>query len=720
MEKIQSIQKSKTIDYSDKPVERFWLECTTGLQKQTVDYRTSLIEALNKSTNSVICVQTEQIDDFKLIEALHAASRTNRIYILTNAKPSALKDVSGCCLLRYGVRNIGSFILINAGLQNPSGYLFTAPFLESSFASDNIMIELDSAQIKTLFRFFCNTFWNKALYQIIDDFNLDKLVEKSPLNFLPNMNDFSSESYVRKECAVPAKQAILMVPEVLSGQLIDYSTVTDSTIIIQFGNSDEQALMEINKNKNTLYAIKNMYAQLLLTENGKSFLIPKPYISETDTIFALELNDRQKDILIRELCFCIDNPEYCYLHSGKRSEYPGRTIYFTSDTKKAVHIKAQSDIGLSAVSCTRLFERDLFEQQEPQFQDDGVSCTITYTWEIIPFFLPDGAKKAPLYDEWKGIAQRFKDTCKLLMQDVEDAGKWNITERLKRFFLGKNQKFTQYKKRLDELETKQLSTLEKIERKNIINTVNEIRHNISSDKKDIDNEIKKAAIDDTIADLEHKKIIKEKELSGLQESSHNKLQEKEAEIHALQKELAELEKERETVTQQHREERNAPKGGCFQDTDISKADTTAFFRQRITLLEQKCDELKQHITRKEEECTILKSKYAHDEKSIHGSIEKLKRDIEQKYKEKERIGKDTEISQENESSLNVFTKNVKKSNTKCMAFTIPDDLEPLPKVGTLYEFKGTPYLEIAFWEEYQAGQEECKRFNAQLCAKEYT
>ena len=543
MEKIQSIRKSKTIDYSDKRLERFWLENNTHSSQLTADYRTILIEAVSNSTNSVICIQSEQIDDSELIKALHKASKNNRIYILSNDKPLTLKNLAGCCLLRYGVKSIGSFILINAGMQDSAGYLFTAPFLESSFASSNIMLVLDADQTKTLFRFFCNAFWNKASHEIIDDFNSETSVGASPLDFLPNINDFCCKDYVKKECTIPFEQALVMIPELRKGSLIDYTTATNSTILIQFGNIDEQTLAEITKNKNELYALKNIFAQFLLTENGKSFLVPKPYISEADSIFALELNDTQKAMLIQNIRSCIDNPAYRYLHTGKRSEYAGCTIYFTSDTKKAVHLKAQSDIELAAVSCTQLFEKHVFENQEPQFQDDGVSCSIRYSWEVQPFFLPNGVKKARLYDEWEAIEQSYKAFCDMLKQNIDEAGTRNITERLKRFFLGKNQKFTQYKTKLNELETQQLSTLEKIERKNIINTVNEIRQNISSDKKDIDNEIKKAAIDDTIADLEHKKSIKEKEFDNLQKTLQNKLREKEDEIHALQQELAGLEKE---------------------------------------------------------------------------------------------------------------------------------------------------------------------------------
>ena len=43
--------------------------------------------------------------------------------------------------------------------------------------------------------------------------------------------------------------------------------------------------------------------------------------------------------------------------------------------------------------------------------------------------------------------------------------------------------------------------------------------------------------------MEHKKSIKEKEFDNLQKTLQNKLREKEDEIHALQQELAGLEKE---------------------------------------------------------------------------------------------------------------------------------------------------------------------------------
>ena len=152
--------------------------------------------------------------------------------------------------------------------------------------------------------------------------------------------------------------------------------------------------------------------------------------------------------------------------------------------------------------------------------------------------------------------------------------------------------------------------------------------------------------------------------------------------------------------------------------DILQLDEAVLTRQRLKALNKEREKLKKEIKNKELECSLVKRKYENDEKSILGSINKFEHDIEQKQKEKARIGQDDDNVKENESSLNVFNKNSKKRMAKD-SFTIPDDLAPLPKIGILYDVQGTKYLEIAFWEEYQTGQEECKRFNAQLCAQEH-
>ena len=147
-------------------------------------------------------------------------------------------------------------------------------------------------------------------------------------------------------------------------------------------------------------------------------------------------------------------------------------------------------------------------------------------------------------------------------------------------------------------------------------------------------------------------------------------------------------------------------------------DEASLIRQRLEALNKEREKLEKEIKNKERECALVKRKYENDEKSILGSINKFEHDIEQKQKEKARIGQDDDNVKENESSLNVFNKNSTKRMAKD-SFTIPDDLAPLPKIGILYDVQGTKYLEIAFWEEYQTGQEECKRFNAQLCAQEH-
>ena len=146
-------------------------------------------------------------------------------------------------------------------------------------------------------------------------------------------------------------------------------------------------------------------------------------------------------------------------------------------------------------------------------------------------------------------------------------------------------------------------------------------------------------------------------------------------------------------------------------------DKRVLIRERIESLKKNCEKIKQEIKRKEKECSILKTKSENDEKSIRSSIEKFEREIEQKQKEKAHIGQDNKNTAENESSLTVFNQKSHKRNATESFFAIPESLEPLPKAGILYEGKGATYLEIAFWEEYQTGMEECKRFNAQLCAQ---
>jgi hypothetical protein len=699
--KIQPIAKSKTIDYRDKTIERFWLNRNKEYKPETEDNRKLFSEMLANVQDSVICIQTEQIDDAKFIpEIFKASKRRNRIYILTNEKPEKLKELTGACLIRYGVKNIGSFILINPNSDNSQGILFTAPFLESSFASSNIALELDKNQINTLFRFFSYNFWNKATHEIIDNFETAKPVSEPPLDFLPNIQDFCNLDFVKQKISEQTENLVLTVPKIETNHLVDLKKITNSKFFTNFQNNDFDLLHSIERNENEIFANQNQInLRLIISDKNESWLIPKTHISSEDNIFALQLNDLQKSKLKKVVDFLFENAKYEYHFSKYRNELVDRNIRLISDLNNEISIRELVNKKADDINSTEFFEKSIFANQEPKFADDNISCKIEFRWNINPFYLPQNAKKAKIYEEWQKIENEFQNICNQLEKSISESENKNITEKLKRFFLSKKQSFSKYSEELNELKILKLSELEISKRKEIVTQFNNLLKNVLANISEIDTEIKKSEIDAVIEKLNSDLELKKSSLEEFIKAEEQKL------------------KEKEDTKQQNINEFLEKHGKNEAELASFKAELTqkAGKKNRKKNPKEAEDAQKTLNELQEIEGFNFRNKFEEEKQKFEKDIKKIEQEIERKEKEKAKIGNETD---QQSSSLDIVISGKEgKSKNQKLEFTIPENLLHLPKVDDLYEQGNQKFLAIEFWEDYEIGKKETERFKAKLCAK---
>lgn len=697
--KIKPITRSKEIDYGDKVVERFWLIQNKNYKFSPVDNRSLFTGILANLQDSVVCIQTEQIDDTKLInEMFNASKRRNRIYLLTNEKPNQkLEQLAGVCLMRYGIKNIGSFILVNPNANNSQGIIFTAPFLETSFASNNVALELDKQQINTLFRFFCYNFWNKATHEIISDFNDPKPIPPPPLDILPNIEDFCDSDFVIQQILEQTKNLIITLPNINPNySVLNLEKITDSKILTSFQGNTPDLLNTVVKNQNKIFAYQELInLRLIISDHSQSWLIPKAYLSAEDNIFALLLNDSQRDRFKKMLAFLFENPRYEYHYSMKRSELVNLKVYLTS-TNNEIFIKDRESKQAEDVNCTELPEKHEFESKEPQFVDDGISCKIEYTWNIHPPYLPQNAKKAKIYEDWQKIQQEFQNICGLLEKLIEENQNKNVVDKLKRFLLGKKQTFSKHLDELEQFKTITLSELEPSKRKEKVSAFNSLIKDVTSNVYEIDVEEKKSKIDTEIEELKRSKNIKQDELKEFVDTKEKEIQQKE-------------------------EDKKQKLQEFCQKHNITAEELGKFKNELERTKDKKQDKIAEDQKILEELREIqgfsFKNKFEEEKRKKEKEIEDLERKIQSKLKEKEKIGK--ENSEQTSSSLIDITspdKGEKHKNQK-LDLVIPENLLSLPKVGELYEQGNQKFLVIEYWEEYKEAKQECQLFNAKLCVK---
>jgi len=273
-EKIISVEKSKTVDYGDKQITDFWFK-TDGVKPLVTgevdcsDKIKTLLESLYKA---VICVYSENLTDANLINFLFDAAENNRVYILTNEYNNEIEPLKGRCLIRYGFKSIGSFVLANSNTETASGVFFM---------NKNLCLDIDSEQNEILYRHFCRHFWNSATKEIIDSGEKTLDTGNPPVDVFHCKNNFCDTEYVKKQIQGP--DAKIISPLVINSSYFDFQEISNSEIITTL-NTNPELLYSVKQNNNSIYAVSNDINLNIISNSNGLYIIPNPTVSR-DTVF---------------------------------------------------------------------------------------------------------------------------------------------------------------------------------------------------------------------------------------------------------------------------------------------------------------------------------------------------------------------------------------------------------------------------------------------------
>lgn len=452
-----------------------------------------------------------------------------------------------------------------------------------------------------------------------------------------------------------------------------------------------------------------------------------------------------------------------------------KIVYLNQENISPIEIVATSFKELGDNKMKELLPKTEYEEQKPGFKDDGISEEITYSWRNVPFYLPENAKDHNLYKQWNDEKIKIKSNIDSFIKKIEESEQREktISSRIKRFFLGKKNQFSNLKEQLLKVKEVDFANLSRNERDEKIDRVNGIYSEIVKHSKEIDVENKKALIDDEIENLvqelndknnhrtEIENKISEKRknreskvcsfckqyeieseskiqewLDGLKkqvESINGQLSQSEKEKKALLEKKTFLEKELEKIKakldaekindEKNKEEKEKvnlqddfeKKNGQLNDS-LGKigelSNTIENARQDMKVVESKINLCKmfQEELRKED---VFIQKDMDEKNNIIKERERIENKINAKESEKDKIEKENTEPAER-SSLDVFSKK-KQSNGISGKFGI-QNIPQLPQIGKLFSHERNTYLAIEYWEDYNLGKQEAERFNAKLCA----
>lgn len=688
--KIQSISKTKTLDYSELSINCFWQKRQVNIADSAINNAAQIIHALQTQKDSLICIQTEALTDAKLIEVIFEASKSNRIYLLLNEKNEAIFKLMSACLIRFDLKNIGSCMLINPNTHDARGFMFNAQLTEQSFAyTQNVLLDLDNEQIKIFFQHFSYHFWNTAQSEILEN---EQKVGDSPIDIYPCTQNFCEVKFVKDKLKESANASKISLPMIKNEALLKLEELKNAQIITSFTGNNLDLLKQIKENGSQVFALSGTNPFHLIGD----WFIPKITISNDALFYALPLNKEQKEKIDKHFSMLKEAATFEYFNQKSRKDLLDKAFCLAEKTGEEITIIAHSNIQATNCSANELLPKEDFEKQEPVFNDNGQSLSITFDWKNEPYFAPKQAKKHILYKNWEDFGEKVqafivKTEAKIAEGEKKES---SIAAGLKRFFLGKKTTFSNLKSELDESKNISFSNLSQAEIKQMVVKLNEMYEKVLGEIGEIETEDKKAKIAEEIQTLNLQKDEKEKNLAAFKQKLIENEQEKE-------KKLAEF----------------------YQKYGTTK-ERLSLFR---TELEQKTGKKNKEKNPKEAEES---QKIFNELKEIQGFDfgNKVKEDITKIEKELQRIA--NEISRKEkekhtpiqgkvieESSLSLVTeknKSQKASSTNDNSLQNPN-LQPLPQVGLLYETGNQAYLAIEYWEEYNLGKNEAKRLDAKLC-----
>ncbi|MEZ4776104.1 MAG: hypothetical protein R3D00_23225 [Bacteroidia bacterium] len=357
-------------------------------------------------------------------------------------------------------------------------------------------------------------------------------------------------------------------------------------------------------------------------------------------------------------------------------------------------ISSTLKVDLGNVILHELLSKNDFENYTPTLVDHETACEVEYAWVNIPFYLPEKSNKSPLYEKWKKETERITKHLDSILEKIVLAEKKEktISRTLSRFFLGKKTMFNKLKADIEELRQVDFANITDRELKENINDLDKIYSKVESEIGEIEQEDRKAKLDEEISNLK----LQELERNNILTEKIEELDQKQKTASVQLKAFLEKHSIEENLLGKVRNEWQQKSGNKNKKHNPTEAKEA----------ESKLSDLN------EIQNQLFINKIKLDIEKIEKEIKRIEDDVKRKENEKSKPYLQTDTK----SSLNEFVGNQspKPSSTSSKTFTVPD-LPQLPNVGKLFQLNSLSYLAIEFWEDYDRGKIEAARLKADLC-----
>lgn len=190
-----------------------------------------------------------------------------------------------------------------------------------------------------------------------------------------------------------------------------------------------------------------------------------------------------------------------FSENAKRITLLGKQIIYLNNEKQIpVTINPKSAKDLGDKTFDSLLPKTEFENIVPNFIDDGVSVSIHYKWQNVPFYLPEKASDNSLYERWEKKKEEITKALDSVLNKIQEVEKreTNWSKKISRLLLGKKNVFSALINEIENLKTTDFANQPEAKLKEIINRINEINAQVKNEIGEIETEDRKAKLDEEI------------------------------------------------------------------------------------------------------------------------------------------------------------------------------------------------------------------------------
>lgn len=450
-------------------------------------------ESVSKARLTVLFA-CEQIKEESLVQTIREqADKGVRIYLLLgdkNANKAVIDTLSGRCLIRTGVSQQGSLMLIDHGTNRACGVLLMSGEPLVAFDKSAWGVELEPQQIEDYFRSFCKLFWENSSDEYLQQHQNQTSVKHPDGQVLTNYSHHLSGEL--KNCLIDTLEQL----DSATHSAFD-ATGDDWRLLLGLDSA------EIAKVARTGVVLTDAIIPSLLLSSEGNWLLP----DQTDLSavnWCLKLSEDQGEKVKQAFDKAFAEAAWPYQKEAVIGELSEKQrVRFADQPNLECLIEDVRKIKLQDINTESI---DSFLNDDVKYLTSGVTDWqrsqlaryIDYDVMVHPPYCPADAKQDALYQEWNKTEDDWQNRLEDLdtKQSKIDRQQESVSEIfkgfLKGFLLGQGQSAKKLNQEISSLKGWSVTKATPAERQEYIKRLKSLQDKIDKRVTDTEQELDKA------------------------------------------------------------------------------------------------------------------------------------------------------------------------------------------------------------------------------------